>query len=247
MPPLRPRDGAFARRRRPGEGAFDVAEHLAFHQLSRDRAAIDRDERPVAPRAQLMDRLGAELLAGPALAGDEDRGAALCRAFDHVVDRPHRQRGANEAAKSAVLGDVVRRGEAFEVPSLQRVSHRDQEAVRGERLDDEVVGTLAHRIDRDLDRAVRGHDDHRAGQAALLDRAQDLDAVDVGQFKIEKTRHRGSSRAARRAHAPPVSASINSTSSCPGSHDKGAGSTACPRPTAGALLSSCALRSPHRH
>ena len=113
MPPLARAIAPIAAADRAGEGAFDVAEHLAFHQLPRDRAAIDRDERAVAARAQLVDRLGAELLAGAALAGDEDGGAARGGALDDVVDGAHRQRGADQPAEPAVFGDVAGRREGL--------------------------------------------------------------------------------------------------------------------------------------
>ena len=231
---------------RAGEGAFDVAEHLAFHQLPRDRAAIDRDERPVAARAQLVDRLGAELLAGAAFAGNEDRGAALGGAFDDVVDRAHRQRGADQPGKPAVFGDVAGGGETFQPAPVQRVPDRDQQAVGGERLDDEVVGALAHRLDRGIDRAVRGNDDHRRGQAAPADRAQDLDAVHVGQFEVEQDdvgNGVASSASARRRYRRRTTR--HPAASRP--RGRGAELTGCPRPAAAALLPSCCLLQHHGH
>ena len=38
--------------RRAGERAALVAEHLALHEIARDRGAVDAHERPVAPRAR---------------------------------------------------------------------------------------------------------------------------------------------------------------------------------------------------
>src|SRR6185312_249656 len=69
-----------------GEGALHMPEDLAFHQLLRNGAAIDGDERPLSARAQGVNGLGAELLAGAALAGDEDGGAALGGALDDAID-----------------------------------------------------------------------------------------------------------------------------------------------------------------
>src|SRR5260221_12719647 len=50
--------------RRPGEGALLVAEEFALHQVLGDGAAVDRHERPLAPRAVLVDQAGRQLLAG---------------------------------------------------------------------------------------------------------------------------------------------------------------------------------------
>ena len=163
-----------------------MSEHLAFHQFLGDRAAIDRDERAVAARTQLMDRLGAKLLAGAALAGDEHGRAACGGVFDHVVDAAHRHRGADQPAESAGLDDVARRGERFEPPPFERVADRDQQPVGREGLDDKVIGAFAHRLDRNLDRAVGGDDDHRAGQVACANRPQDFDPVRVRQLEVEQ-------------------------------------------------------------
>ena len=53
---------------RAGEGALLVTEDLALEQRLRNRRAVDGDERERRPRAQLVDRLRDELLAGARLA-----------------------------------------------------------------------------------------------------------------------------------------------------------------------------------
>src|SRR5437763_38151 len=49
----------------PGEGAPRVAEHLALDQVGRQRAAVDRQERLVAPGGEPMDYAGQVGLARP--------------------------------------------------------------------------------------------------------------------------------------------------------------------------------------
>ena len=61
---------------RAGECAADVAEELAFEQAFAERAAVDADERPVAALAELVDRVGDELLAGAGFAEQQHRRAA---------------------------------------------------------------------------------------------------------------------------------------------------------------------------
>ena len=56
-----------------GEAALAVAEELALHQLGRDRAAVDRHERPGRARAQAVDVARDDLLAGARFAVDEHR------------------------------------------------------------------------------------------------------------------------------------------------------------------------------
>ncbi len=57
-----------------GEGAPDVAEELAFEDVLAQSGTVQGDERLVAARAVVVDRLGDEFLAGAALAGDQDGG-----------------------------------------------------------------------------------------------------------------------------------------------------------------------------
>ena len=57
----------------PGERTLLMAEEFAFEQVFGDGAAIDGDHLALAARAVFVHGLGDELLAGAALAGDEDR------------------------------------------------------------------------------------------------------------------------------------------------------------------------------
>src|SRR5262249_56024178 len=82
LPDLVEEEGALVRqlelpellRVRVGEGAALVPEELALEQCLRDRGAVERDQRLARARAAVVDRLGDELLAGAALAGDQDGG-----------------------------------------------------------------------------------------------------------------------------------------------------------------------------
>ena len=56
-----------------GEGSLHVPEQLALEQVLRQRAAVDRQERPVGPAGQVVDVPGDDLLAGAALALDQHR------------------------------------------------------------------------------------------------------------------------------------------------------------------------------
>ena len=56
-----------------GERPLQVSEELALDQAGAERGQADRQERAVAPAAVAVDRPGDQLLAGAALAGDEDR------------------------------------------------------------------------------------------------------------------------------------------------------------------------------
>src|SRR5690606_14975540 len=63
-------------RHRAGEAALLVAEQLALEQRLGERGAVQLDERTGDARRALVERVRDELLAGPALAGDQDRRTA---------------------------------------------------------------------------------------------------------------------------------------------------------------------------
>ena len=62
------------------EGAFLVAEQLAFQQCGGDGRAVDSDEWSGLPKALVVKCLGDQILAGPALAVEQHR-AGFARAY----------------------------------------------------------------------------------------------------------------------------------------------------------------------
>ncbi len=83
-------EAADALRHRPGEGALLVAEELALEEVARNRGAVDRDILRLGAARELVDRVRDDLLAHPALAGDEDGGVGAGNAADELVDILHR-------------------------------------------------------------------------------------------------------------------------------------------------------------
>src|SRR5213079_1385492 len=114
-------------RRRAGERALLVAEQLRFDQLRGDRRAVDADERPLAPRAALVDRARDELLARAGLAKAAHtrlgRRDAVHLRHDalHRLARPHQLVAADAAAQLPVL--------LLEPREPQRVLDRQQQLV----------------------------------------------------------------------------------------------------------------------
>jgi hypothetical protein len=80
-----------------------VAEDLAFEEGFRNRRAIDADEQEDRARAELMDRLRHELLAGARFSGDEHGRRGRRRLLDHLVDLAHLRAVADERSERAVL------------------------------------------------------------------------------------------------------------------------------------------------
>src|SRR6185295_19640284 len=90
-----------------GERALFVAEDLALEQRLGNRGAVDRDERKAGARAELMDGLRDQFLAGARLTRDEHRCAGRRRLLDDLVDLPHLRAVADDRAEGAVLAQLA--------------------------------------------------------------------------------------------------------------------------------------------
>jgi hypothetical protein len=146
-----------------------VPEDLALHQIARNGGAVQRHEGGIATIALAMDGLGADLLAGAALAGDEHRRSARRGAVDDAIDGLHRQRRTDKTLIVVALKVVLDAVDQIAHAQLvDRVAQRDDQTLLVERLLDEVEGTVAHGVDRLIHRAMAGDDDHRHGHAVLV-------------------------------------------------------------------------------
>ncbi len=72
-----------------GERSLLVAEEFGLDQALGDRGAVDRDKGGLAPATRSVEGPRNELLAGPGLAGDEDRGVGGRDFFDGAVEAFH--------------------------------------------------------------------------------------------------------------------------------------------------------------
>ncbi len=79
----------------PVNAPFLVAEQLAFQQSGGNRRAVQLDEGPLAPAAQIVDRAGDQLLARAGLAQDQNRR----------IGRRHRRHLLQHALKGRALAD----------------------------------------------------------------------------------------------------------------------------------------------
>ena len=96
-----------------------MAEQLAFDELRRDGAAIDREKRLEAPTTHVMDRLSDHFLPCAAVTGNEHRRIGRCDPLDRVVQLLHRLRAADQRA------EVSKRTESIAKPrDLRAQLHR---------------------------------------------------------------------------------------------------------------------------
>ena len=141
-----------------GEGAARVAEELALDEARRDRTAVDQHEGLAGTRA-VSDDLGRdELLAGAALALDEDVRVGLAHSLDDVEEPLHRLRPPLQGAeRRAVPGDRAR-GEG-QLADAQRGAADGDRGLRHAQLGLLHADAAEHRA---VERAVVGHGPARA-------------------------------------------------------------------------------------
>ena len=91
-----------------GERALDVAEQRGLEQIRRQVARVHGDERALGPRRVGVDRARDQLLAGAALALNEDRRPARRRLDDQVEHLTHPRAPADDVRELVVpLLDVL--------------------------------------------------------------------------------------------------------------------------------------------
>ena len=183
---------------RAGERALDVAEERRFEQVRRQVAGVDRDERALGARRVGVDGARDQLLAGAALALDQNRRSARRRLDDQVEHLPHPRAAADDVRELVVaLLDVLAQVAVLvdQPPPLHRVADDDEHFVVLERLGDVVERAALHRRDRALDRRVGGDDDDREVLVDPLQLVERRDAVearhhDVDDRRVERQRAR---------------------------------------------------------
>ncbi len=142
----------------------------------------------LAARAQRVDEVGDDFLAGAAFAGDEHGHVAGRDAFDGADDRLHRgalenRRGtAAHGGKGAAQGIVL----LLLLPVFNRAVNRDEQRLRVERLVDEMKRAALGRLHGGLEGGLAGqHDDFRV-RPGFFDLRQQVQAVGVRQFQVEQ-------------------------------------------------------------
>ena len=169
-----------------GEGALFMAEQFTFEQGLGDRGAVDRDERLLRAVAHAVDGMCQHLLAGAALAEQQNRDVGgrdlLDRAQDagHLrarCDDPVHRRARRHLFEAAVLC----------LDRMQLRGPRDHQSQHFEidRLVVEIVRAELHRAQRHLTALIAGGDDDlgvgRHGQQRLERRHALGHAVGIGR------------------------------------------------------------------
>jgi hypothetical protein len=111
--------------RRAGEGAFFVTEELALDEVTRNRCAVDLDQRALTAVAPLVDRPRDELFAGARLALDQHGAVGGGDPIDLLQNAAQRMRIANHRTAGSYLvrkaSEVASTRDAPRSPGAARV------------------------------------------------------------------------------------------------------------------------------
>ena len=172
-----------------------MPEQLALEEALGDRRAVDGDERAVGATAVGVQRLGHELLAGAALAGDEHDRVGGSHPHDAPQNFADRGGPADDALEFVAVFELGRqkRNLAGEASAVERVANLDQQLLLGKRLLNVVERAQPYGLDGAVDGAVRGHHDDLRQRLHLFDRAQHVDAVvrahaQIGEHQVKCAR-----------------------------------------------------------
>ncbi len=171
---------------RPGKGAFDVAEELAFKKGFNEGRTVQGNQGPLGARTQLMQGLGDQLLTGSGLPGDEDGSVVRRHTLNLRIQMPHGRTVADHAGEDGVLGDVLFQLQGSE-PGAMPVKQRGQscaQGVRGDRLIEIVSRPFADGLDGGFGGIKGRHQDNVDGWIELDDALEQLHAGEPGHDDI---------------------------------------------------------------
>ena len=174
---------------RSGERAALMPEQLALEQAVRNCRAVDGDERRAPARRFEMNRTRDQLLAGAALAAEQNGGVVGHDPSDQFVNFLHRGAAADYLAADQLAIHFVL--EAVEIGGLRAdfdraLDCRGDQIEIGERLGQVVVSPALHRLDGVVHRARRSdHNDEGADRLAMRGR-QDVESAVAGHDDIEQ-------------------------------------------------------------
>ena len=164
-----------------------MAEQDRLDQVLRQRAAIDRDERPGAARAAAVDGACDHFLADAGLAFDQHGDGGGGRLLGGAQHAAHGGRAGDDVgeAERAVLFALQALQFAGQPAGGKRVAQRNLQALGVGRLDHEIGGARAHGGNHIVDAAMGGLHDDRQVEARRAHARQHAEPVEIGHHQVE--------------------------------------------------------------
>ena len=127
-----------------------------------------------------------ELLAGPAVAGDEQRRVRRRRGLQLAHDLEHPRRGPDEPPEHSAHSQLPAQQLDFpgRLAALEGAVQQELQARRIHRLRQIVVRAVLDRLHRALDAALTGQDQHRRRREFTLEADEELHAVDPRHHEV---------------------------------------------------------------
>ena len=155
---------------RTGKGAFFIAEQLALQQVLGNRSTVNGDKASFLSLAQLMQRLGHQLLTGTRLAQDQHRGIRRRDLFHRAADLQHAGTASDHPFKRRL--ELLRtEAPVFFLKFINAVGPIDDQLkhVGIDRLVEKIVGTHGHGAGGMLAVIIAGDDDDLGMRRLLQD------------------------------------------------------------------------------
>jgi hypothetical protein len=171
-------------RGRAGERSLFVPEQLRFDQLARHRGAVQRDERPVAPRAALVQRARNQLFPRARLAHDADPRFAGRHAVHLRHHAPHGLARVDDGVLAHALPQLAVL--VLQPLQLEDVVHGEEKFVRGKRFFEEIDGAQPRGAHRHLDAGLSGNHHHRQRDPQVAQVFEQRQAVLAGHHHVRQ-------------------------------------------------------------
>ena len=171
----------------PVKAPFSWPNRVDSIRVSRDGAAIHRHEGLALAVARSLDGARQDFLADARFAFDEHRDGGFGGALGEPDDPTHVGALGDEVAEAQRPRGAPAHAPDFALERIdaQGVLDRDLQALRPDRLDDEIDGAGAHRRDHRLDGAVRRLHDDRRFDAAFAQLRHEAEPVEVGHDEVD--------------------------------------------------------------
>ena len=162
-----------------------MAEELARHELLRDGAGVNRNERTLAAAAAVVEAARHELFAGARFADDEHRCACRCDSLDASEDFAHPRRPADHPLEHrGARRQVLVVADLAHVVGVQELLQERDEPHRVDRLLQVVARAELQRLDRACHRALAGDQHHRRRRLELAQLPDEIDPARTWQVQV---------------------------------------------------------------
>ncbi len=165
-----------------------MTEQFVLDERVGDGRAVDGDERPIATGRKLMDGAREQLLACPRLALQQYSRIRGRDTLDGLRNIDDGARLTDDRRQAVALLKLFLEEQVLvpHLANLAATAKQQKQVIDVDRLLDEIVGTQFHGFDRALDRAERGHHNHRTVRIAFLRLAQHRNAIRAGKAKVRE-------------------------------------------------------------